>query len=509
MHFGASMRLVIVQPWSAAMGILLASTAFALSQPLYIPNASFESPTTAFVDNRLERWQRTPKPFWYDESGGFTWDQLFGIFRNTDPGKPDHIANCDGSQAIYLFAVPEAGIFQDGVGAGARFSVGKSYSLTVGVVGGGGGMTNGVSLEMSLYYLDAAGSRVVVGATNIVHEADRFPNQTNLVDVRLTLPPVRPTDAWLGRPIGIRFLSTVSPALAGGYWDLDDVRLTESLDVPNGSFESPVTAFVDNRVDLWQKTAKPVWYDESGGFTWDQLTGVFRNTEPGKDDHLENADGAQAFYVFAVPGVGIFLDEGSTNNVAPGAEPPWLARFEPGKSYSLTTAVQGGGGGMTNGVALQLGLYYRDASGTPQTLATTVVTHDAARFPSRHLLTDFTVRTAPVQPTDPWAGKAIGAQILSTVDPALAGGYWNLDHARLQAHPEPSLLNPGIADGRLGFVVQSEPGTRIEVLVSDHATAPAPAWTAVGTITNSAGFAEFTETAPSATRRFYLVRQLP
>jgi len=503
------MRLFTAPAWTALAGILFAATAVARAQPLYVPNASFETPSTAFVDNRLERWQRTPKPFWYDESGGFTWDQLFGTFKNTDPGKPDHIANCDGAQAIYLFAVPEAGLFQDRVGAGATFAVGKSYSLTTGVIGGGGGMTNGVSLEMSLYYLDAGGNRVVVGATNIVHDPARFPNQTNLVDIKLTVPPVRPTDAWSGKPIGIRFLSTVNPALAGGYWDLDNVRLTESIEVPNASFESPVTAFVDNRVDFWQKTPKPVWYDESGGFTWDQLTGVFKNTEPGKDDHLENADGAQAFYMFAVPGVGISLDEGATNTVAPGGVAPLLARYEPGKSYSVTIAVQGGGGGMTNGVTLQLSLYYRDDSGAPQALATTVVTNEAARFPSRHLLTDFEVRTAPVKSTDPWAGKGIGVQILSTVDPVLAGGYWNLDHARLQTHPEPALLSPGVANGRFGFVLQSEPGALFSVLVSDNATATASGWTAAGTITNATGFAEFSETAASVAQRFYRVQQLP
>ncbi len=79
--------------WAAAIGALLASVPLARSQLLFVLNASFESPSTAFVDNRLERWQTTPKPFWYDESGGFTWDQLFGVFRNTDPGKPDHIFN--------------------------------------------------------------------------------------------------------------------------------------------------------------------------------------------------------------------------------------------------------------------------------------------------------------------------------------------------------------------------------------------------------------------------------
>jgi hypothetical protein len=474
------------------------------AQPLFVPNASFESPPTAFVENRLDRWQTTPKPAWYDESGGFTWEQLFGVFKNTEPDKPDHIVNADGAQAIYLFAVPEAGIYQDAIAAGERFAVGSSYTLTVALIGGGGGMTNGVSLEMSLYYLDDHGNRVAVGATNIVHDPSRFPDVNHFVDVALHLPSVRPADAWAGRPIGVRFLSTVNPAIAGGYWDLDHVRLAASLEPPNPSFESPATEFVDNRVDAWQKTPKPAWYDESGGFTWEQLSGVFKNTEPGKDDHLENADGAQAFYLFAVPTVGLSLDQTLTNSAT-----PFLARFQPGNAYSLTTAVQGGGGGMTNGVTLELALYYLDDSGTPQTVASTTVTNDAATFPSRHLLTDFTVRTATVRGTEPWAGKGIGIRILSTVDPGLAGGYWNLDHPRLQAHPAPAVLAPTVTDGRPSFVLRGDPGSRIEVLSSDAATAPPATWTTVATVTNSTGFVEFSDLAIGSGRRYYQSRQLP
>ncbi|MBL9139122.1 MAG: hypothetical protein JNK85_24860 [Verrucomicrobiales bacterium] len=492
-----------VRPWTFILSVA-ASTLSLPAQPLFIPNASFESPSTSFVDNRLDRWQKTPKPGWYDESGGFTWDQLFGVFKNTEPGKPDHIVNVSGDQAIYLFAVPEVGIFQDAVAAGERFTVGTSYTLTAAVIGGGGGMTNGVSLEMSLYYLDDGGNRIAVGATNIVHDPARFPDINHFVDVELAIPGVRPTDAWAGRPIGIRFLSTANPANAGGYWDLDHVRLAASIDLPNASFESPQTAFVDNRVDAWQKTPKPVWYDESGGFTWEQLSGVFRNTEPGKDDHLENADGAQAFYLFAVPTVGLSLDRTVTNSTT-----PFLARFEPGNAYSLTTAVQGGGGGMTNGVTLELALYYLDDSGAPRTVASTLVTNDAATFPSRHLLSDFVLRTATVKTTDPWAGKSMGIRILSTVDPALAGGYWNIDHPRLKAHPAPAVLMPTATDGRPSFVLRGDPGARIEVLSSDTPTAPAAVWTTVTTVTNSTGFVEFSDVVMGGGQRYYQSRQLP
>lgn len=503
MLFGTSFRSIVVG------GLFGAATLSGPAQPLYVPNASFESPATAFVENRLERWQKTPKPFWYDESGGFTWDQLFGVFRNSEPGKDDHLGNAEGNQAIYLFAVPEAGIFQDAVGNGRIFTVGKAYTLTTAVLGGGGGMTNGASLEMSLYYLDAAGQRVVVGATNIVHDPARFPSRTNFVDIRLHLPTVQPGEVWAGRPIGIRFLSTVDPARAGGYWDLDAVRLVESIELPNASFESPATTFVDNRVDFWEKTPKPFWYDESGGFTWDQLTGVFRNTEPGKDDHLENVDGNQGFYLFAVPEVGILLDENSAQSSSPTAARPSLARFESGQAYTLTAAVQGNGGGMTNGATLELSLYYRDTAGVPVTVASTLVTNDAALFPTRHLFSEFQVRTAPVRATDAWIGRNIGVRVLSTVDPARAGGYWNVDHFRLEASPEPKLLEAVSLAGRFGFVLQSEAGQRFEVLSANSATAERSAWAVVATLTNATGFVAFSETAPGNGERYYRVQQLP
>ena len=494
--------------FSLCLTALLAALS-ASAQPLWIPNASFESPATAFVDNRVDAWQKTPKPAWYDESGGFGWDQLSGVFRNSDPGKPDHIPNTDGSQGIYLFAVPEVGIFQDSLGLGPTFQVGKAYRLTAGVVGGAGGMTNGASLSMGLHFRDATGTRVSVGSTQIVFETTRFPDVTNYVDVPLRIPAVKPGDAWAGKPIGLQFLSTVAPNLVGGYWDIDHLRLHEVLEVPNASFESPTTPFVDNRVDAWQKTPKPIWYDESGGFAWDQLSGVFKNTEPGKEDHIVNMDGPQAFYLFAVPTVGLFLDELSTNSVGTADQPIWNVRFEPGQAYLLNLAVQGGGGGMTNGVTLDLSLYYRDDSGNPVPVARTTITNDPAAFPSRNHFSEVSLLSSTVRASDPWAGKLIGIQILSTVDPTLAGGYWNLDHVRISALPEPGLLAPRIEAGVFETVLRSEPGARVTVVASDSIATPANGWTPVATVTNISGFTPIRENLTGASQRFFQVRPSP
>jgi len=506
LHIGANMVLDsgFVLRLSALFTALSAS-----AQPIWIPNASFESPATVFVDNRVDAWQKTPKPVWYDESGGFSWDQLSGVFRNSDPGKPDHIPNTDGNQGIYLFAVPQVGIVQDSLGSGATFQVGKAYLLTAGVVGGAGGMTNGASLSMGLHFRDAAGTRVDVGTTQIVFDPARFPDVTNYVDVQLRVPPVKAGDAWAGKAIGIQLLSTVAPNLVGGYWDIDHVRLHEVLEIPNGSFESPSTAFVDNRVEVWQKTPKPVWYDESGGFAWDQLSGVFKNTEPGKEDHIVNMDGPQAFYLFAVPTVGLFLDDRSTNRVGSAGETVWNARFEPGNAYALRLAVQGGGGGMTNGVTLGLSLYYRDDAGNPVPVAHTTVTNDTVAFPSRNHFSAVSVQSSAVRATDPWAGKPIGIQILSTVDPTRAGGYWNVDQVRLAAIPEPGLQAPRIAAGSFEAVVRSEPGARLTVVASDTIAGPASNWAPVVTVTNTSGFTPIRETLTGTQQRFFQVRPSP
>lgn len=216
--------------WMTCLGVLRAET-------IGVPNGSFESPATTYVIPRVNLWQKSPKPDSYDESGGFLWDQLAGVFLNTPPASADHLDNCEARQAVYLFAVPQVALFQDYDSTDwshtaplhafeATFEVGKSYDLTVGINGGGGGMPVGSSFEISLYYRDGVSNLVTVAATTITNSLDAFPNRTHLTDYRVHVRTVQTTDAWTGRHIGVRLLSTVSADLQGGYWDLDNVRLT-------------------------------------------------------------------------------------------------------------------------------------------------------------------------------------------------------------------------------------------------------------------------------------------
>ncbi len=203
-----------------------------------LPNGSFESPATGYVNPHVDFWQKTPKPPSYDESGGFLWVQLSGVFRNPDPDKADHIDDCDGIQALYLFADSQVGLFQDYESTDwnhdsplhaltATYEVGKSYELTVGVMGGGGGMAEGIGLEISLYYRDDLGNRVTVAATTVTNTFDAFPVHTHLVDQRVQVPIVQPGDPWANRHVGVQLLSVVrSDQVEGGYWDVDPIRLS-------------------------------------------------------------------------------------------------------------------------------------------------------------------------------------------------------------------------------------------------------------------------------------------
>ena len=235
--------MVRVTNWAVLATFALFVASQGAAEPVTVPNGSFELPATFFVNTRVEQWQETPKPAWYQEGGGYEWDQLTGVFRNPPAGANDHLVNCDGEQAFYLFAVPEVGIFQDyssldwndaeqSHSCNARFEIGRAYELTFGVVGGGANMLEGVTIEAALYALDESNQPLTVARREIVFTKEQFPNRTEFTELSLRTPVVQPGDPWAGRPLGIRFLSTVSQELQGGYWDLDRVRLTALGETP-------------------------------------------------------------------------------------------------------------------------------------------------------------------------------------------------------------------------------------------------------------------------------------
>lgn len=226
------------------MAALLLTTASATAQPIIVPGGSFESPTPppGFPAVPLiDSWQESATPAWYNPAdfGGFSWDQLSGVFVNTAPGAPDHINNMHGNQAAYLFAVPTVGIIQDyntidwhgghpSHSFNATYEVGKSYHLTVGVLGGNG-MFVDANLRLSLYYRNDANTIVPVGLTDVLYSTTTFPSINNFVDFSVNLGEVQASDAWAGKNIGIQIEALT---LGGSYWDIDNVRLVAVVPEP-------------------------------------------------------------------------------------------------------------------------------------------------------------------------------------------------------------------------------------------------------------------------------------
>jgi len=212
------------------------------STNLVVPNYSFESPLTFFASPNIDGWSKIPNPGYYVESGGITWDDTAGAFLNTPATESNHIDNCDGNQAGYLFADPLVTVFKDYESGDwshtntplhnfpAIYETNKSYKLTMGIIGGGGNMLPGVGLQLSLYYLDDATNRIPVASNDLVYTPQQFPTRTHFLDCSVEVPAVRPGDPWAGKHIGIKMVSTATLDNQGGYWDLDNVRLVATTE---------------------------------------------------------------------------------------------------------------------------------------------------------------------------------------------------------------------------------------------------------------------------------------
>lgn len=163
---------------------------------------------------------------------------------------------------------------------------------------------------------------------------------------------------------------------------------------------------------------------------------------------------------------------------------------------------------MAPGTSLLLALYYRDAGGNQVVVASTTVVHSRTTFPNLNHLIDFQVEVPVVQATDAWAGQHVGIQLLSTVDFASKGGYWDVDHVRLEANGEAVLSAPGFLEGKFGFTLNSLPGLEFEILASADVSLPLSSWTSLATVTNVTGTLEFRDPSPTLDRRYYRARQL-
>lgn len=483
---------------------------------IYVPNFSFESPNigtnSPYAAPVMDDWQESPQPSWYDPAdfGGSPWSDLFGVFYNV-PFPGEYIDNCEGVQAAFLFAIPQVAIFQT---VDATFKAGKTYTLTVGLIGGGGGMTNGSTFQLSLYYLDASSNMVTVAATTVTNTPGNFPTNTHFVDFAVQIPNVQTNDPWVGKNIGIQLLCTPTSQTTGGYWDADNVRLVEGIYVPNYSFELPNIGtnapYAAPVFDSWQETPVPDWYSPAdfGGSPWSDLMGEFYNV-PFPGEYIDNCDGVQAAFLFAIPEVGIFQDYNSIGEDTNTPSHAFNATFNVGKAYTMTVGLIGGGGGMTNGSTIDLILYYRDASSNMQTVAAMTVTNTTANFPTNTHFVDFQVQTPGVKATEPWAGQNIGIELLCTPTAATTGGFWDADNVRLAETTALNLISPALTNGQLQFTVQSEPNAVVAILASTNLALPLNSWTNIATVTNLTGSLPFVDPAAGLLQRFYTAQPSP
>jgi len=331
-----------------------------------------------------------------------------GVFLNTPAGSPDSLVNADGRQLAFLGSQKGNALEQD---LKAVYQVGCDYRLTVGV---------GVSLrfppsaaapadtiELVLYYVD--GNQPV----DIVHQAVE-PNGlsvTQLQDFSLSLPTVRAEDAWAGKTIGVAIRAA---GIAGGFWDLDDIRLVESMPtsipVKNASFEAPA-------IDPNAFPAVPLvddWLELDLDTVAGSNTGVFANTPPGSPDRQVNADANQLAFLGSQRGNALEQDLTVT--------------YRAGCAYRLTVgvgvSVRFPPAVVTPVDTIEIVLYYLDKAGPVDIVRATV---EAAGVSSTRLQ-DLSVYLDTVQAGDAWAGKAIGVAIRAAGN---AGGFWDLDNVRL------------------------------------------------------------------------------
>ena len=373
-----------------------------------IENASFESPQ---IDpNAFPAWPMVDG--WIENDLDGEGSANTGVFANTAIDSPDHIGNADDRQLAFLGSELGNGLQQD---LSVVYQPGCEYHLSVGVAVSAlfpPSVTEPVdSLELVYYYRD--GNDVVDISSDILPATGW--TSTSLTEASVHLGVVNADDPWANQPIGIAIRAQ---GAAGGFWDLDRVRLTEWMSsgpmIENPSFETPgidpnafpalpmVDGWIENDLDVESSTN----------------TGVFANTPIDTPEHISNADNRQL----------AFLGSEQGNALEQILETP----YQIGHRYRLTVAV---------GISalfppaqsepadtLQLAFYYVDDH-NPVDIAQ--VTLPATGLSST-MLKDFSVYLPAVQTDDAWVDQPIGIALRAT---GAAGGFWDLDQVRLGAAP--------------------------------------------------------------------------
>jgi len=381
-----------------------ATAAFA-GRSIPIANPSFESPlvdpngfsAVPFVEGWIE--------IDVDNEGSTN----TGVFANPAEGSPGRLTNAEGNQLAFLGSATGNALEQDLIDT---YRAGRDYTLTV-AVGVSGmfppSMVEPVDkLELVLYYRD--GDQIIEVAVQTV-EATGL-SSTELQDYSLFVPPVDPNADFATRRIGVALRAAGAP---GGFWDIDNVRLTESPPVPiqieNASFEGPVVdpnAFLAVPfIDAWTELDLDVETSSN--------TGVFLNPVEGSPGRLAGTDGNQLAFLGSETGNA--LEQDLTDI------------YRPGRAYRLTVAVGVSTlfpPSMADPVdTLELALYYYNDANEPVDIVSEAI--EATGLSSIELQ-DFSLFLPPVDPNIGHAAKRIGIALRAA---GLPGGFWDIDNVRL------------------------------------------------------------------------------
>ena len=304
----------------------------------------------------------------------------------------------------------------------------------------------------------------------------------------------------------IKYFPTLALGLAVLAASTTTVR-PATIVIPNGSFEAPLapreSPYAFPYMAEWQKSPQPDWYTSQ--WPWEALLGTFYNAPI--STYIDNCDGEQAAFVFAVPEVALFQDYDSIGDGAATPSHAFDARFNVNSAYRLTVGVISTPT-LYYGATLELSLYYRDSTNLV-TVAAATLTNSAELFPTNTHFVDCSVYLPGVWATNAWAGQHIGVRIASTVAPDLATGYWDVDNARLAEIPLPALTDVWRTNGCFGCTLQSQPGLRFTMLAGTNLSLPLSNWTPVATLTNDTGAIAFVDPAAGPNRQFYRAVQLP
>jgi len=205
------------------LGALAAAAVSARAASLPVANFSFEEPP---IDPIEIPFLAVPVAIsWIEVDLDSYYSSNTGVFRNTEPNSFDHIVNAHGAQLAFLNTMSGNGFLQQ---IPSPFQVGRSYLLLVDVCPS---TWYPPRAEEPVDYLSISfytGADANDFITTLVPGSEIIPNY--LRTFRLYLPTVQPTDPWAGKDIGIALRAVGE---AGGYWDLDNVRVFEYVSSPD------------------------------------------------------------------------------------------------------------------------------------------------------------------------------------------------------------------------------------------------------------------------------------